>query len=100
MNATISFENGQEIVVEKNGDSYISASRPEFPVPLGRVNITSEEETKDIYPAQVVECASIDGRYWFSFYEESDYEKTIRELRDENEMLEDAIAELAEIIGG
>ena len=64
--------------------------------------MTVEEEgsTKTYENASVQECASVDGLYWFTFIEESEQEKTIRELREDNETLAEAIAELAELIGG
>lgn len=100
MIATISFEDGSQLTVEKNADCYIVASKPAFPNPLGVVTIESEDGTRVFNDAQLIECASIDDRYWFAFGEESEYERTIRELLEENEILEGAIAELAEIIGG
>ena len=100
MQATIRFETGNFITAELNGDSLITATKPDFPNPLGDVEVLSEDVDRLYENAQLVECASVDGRYWFTFHAESQYEKTIRELREENEMLEGAIAELAEIIGG
>ena len=100
MQATITFRSGNSIMVEQNGECFITAAKPDFPNPLGDVKIASEEMERIVENAQLIECASVDGRYWFTFQAESQYEKTIRELREENEMLEGAIAELAEIIGG
>ena len=64
------------------------------------VTVEDEQGTKTFSNATVQECASVDGRYWFTFLEESESERTIRELREENEVLEEAILELAAIIGG
>ena len=100
MNAKIVFSDGTEISVEKNADCYITQTKPAFPEVFGDVTVESEEGNRVIMGAQLIECASVDGRYWFTFGEESEYDRTIRELREENEMLEGAIAELAEIIGG
>ena len=100
MNAIITFNDDSTITVEKNGDCFISETKPDFPTNLDNIKIESKDETKVINHAQLIECASVDQRYWFTFNEESLYERTIRELREENEILEDAISELASIIGG
>lgn len=100
MEAKIVFKDGTEITAEKNGDSYILDTKPEFPEDLTDLVIQSAEGNKVFENAILIECASVDGRYWFSFMEEPAADRTIRELREENAMLEDAILELAEIIGG
>ena len=100
MEAKVIFKNGQEITAEINGGSLIVNEKPEFPEDLTGVIVRAEgRDTVYNYPI-LVECASIDNRYWFTFIEESESDRTIRELREENQMLEDAILELAEIIGG
>lgn len=99
MEAVIIFKDGSELAVAQNGDCYITATKPEFPDDLSVVTVHGDEER--VYEnAYLIECASADGKYWFAFGEESQAEKQMRELREENEMLEEAIAELAEIIGG
>lgn len=55
--------------------------------------IQSQDGNKSYDSAILVECYSEDGRYWFAFVEEDPRDAEIR-------MLEDAIVELAEIIGG
>jgi hypothetical protein len=62
--------------------------------------IEKENERIEFQSPILIECASIDGRFWFSFMEEPEDKKTIRELCEENKMLEDAIIELAGLIGG
>lgn len=89
-----------EITAEKSSDCYITDKKPDFPEVLGEVSIEWEDGSALYENAQLVECASIDDRYWFAFIEESPYDRTIRELREENSILEGAIVELAEIIGG
>ena len=100
MEATITFKNGEQITAEVNGNCYITVSEPAFPDDLSVVTVEDEQGTKTFSNATVQECASVDGRYWFTFLEESESERTIRELREENEVLEEAILELAAIIGG
>ena len=100
MEAKIIFANGSELTAEKNGSCLIMAEKPTFPEDLSTVTVESQEETEVYHDAIVQECASIDGKFWFSFLEESPDAKTIRELQEENAMLEDAIIELAELIGG
>jgi len=50
--------------------------------------ITDEEEGREIRNAQVVECASVDGRYWFIFTEVSEMELW-------KASIEDALCELS-----
>lgn len=56
------------------------------------------EETHVLHDASVQECASVDGRYWFTFTTESEGEKTIRELQEVNDMLTECILEMSEIL--
>ena len=100
MEVTVKFANGEELTAEKNGTCLILDEKPEFPADLSIVTVESEEGVEIYHDAIVQECASIDGKFWFTFLEESQEEKVIRELREENAMLEDAIIELAELIGG
>ena len=65
------------------------------------MDIVSDEGTKQFEDAQLVECASIDGRYWFAFIETPEDEKLrkrIEELENTNSMLEECILEMSEII--
>ena len=101
MTATIIFQSGEQLTVEKNADCYIADEKPEFPDPLGKVTITSDEGDKEFEDAMLIECASVDGRYWFSFMEVPEDEKLrnrITELEATNSMLEDCILEMSEII--
>ena len=85
----ITFNNGEYIEAEQNGNCYVTDKKPQFPNDLS--NITIEDEAHFDH-AQLVECASIDGRYWFTFIEKSLNEVRISEL-------EDAIIELAGLVG-
>lgn len=101
MTAIITFQSGDQITVEKSGDCYIADTKPEFPDPLGSVSISSDEGEKEFEDAMLIECASIDDRYWFSFMEIPEDVKLrnrIEELETTNGMLEDCIIEMSEII--
>jgi hypothetical protein len=100
MEVRIVFKNGTELQASMSGNSLIVAEQPQFPKDLSTVIVRGENYEAVYHSARVQECASVDGRYWFTFLEESESERIIRELREENEMLEGAIMELAEIIGG
>ena len=127
MEAKIIFTEGMEIDTEVNGNNFIVDEEQTFPEDMEQVTVQyydyvsdedkdpelndGEDEGEDEREKQLVEekvlhnvsvqpTAGLDERFWFILNEESEYEKTIRELREENEMLEEAIAELAEIIGG
>ena len=100
MEVKITFGNGEVIAAEKNGESLITQQKPGFPAVLGVVTVESADGGVRIYnDPQIVECASIDGRYWFCFVEESPQEKRMRQLVEENEILAGAVEELAAIIG-
>lgn len=98
--AMIRFTDGTELQTDRNGDCFILPACPEFPEDLSTVTVEIGDETTVYHNAKVQDCASVDSRFWFTFIEESPAERTIRELREENTMLEDAIIELAELIGG
>lgn len=100
MEAKIIFKDKSKITAEVNGSCYITESEPEFPEDLSIVTVKEGKVTTTYVNASVQECASVDGRYWFAFVEESEQERTIRELREDNETLAEAIVELAELIGG
>ena len=100
MEVKITFGNGEVIAAGKNGESLITQQKPGFPAVLGVVTVESADGGVRIYnDPQIVECASIDGRHWFCFVEESPQEKRIRQLAEENEILAGAVEELAAIIG-
>lgn len=43
--------------------------KPDFPSDLSSVKIEDEDGERELVNAQLIECASVDGRYWFSFAE-------------------------------
>ena len=100
MEATIIFKDGTEMAAEKNGTCFILPQKPAFPDDLSEVTVESGEDTRVYRNAVLTECASVDGRCWFTFTEESALEKTIRELREANDMLTECILEMSEMIYG
>lgn len=100
MEARITFKNGETLTVEKNGDSYIMQNKPVFPADLSLVTVESEDGSREYHDAILIECASVDGRYWFAFNEESQEEKERKMLQTRLDEAEAALIELAGLIGG
>ena len=90
-NVKIIFNDENYVEAEQNGDCYIVDEKPQFPHDLSNVTIEGEEIVH-FDNAKLIECASVDGRYWFAFKENSPTEVRISEL-------EDALIELAELLG-
>ena len=67
----IIFKGGAELEAEKSGSCYITNKKPTFPQDPFFVTISGEDGDIVIENAQLVECASIDSRYWFTFVEVS-----------------------------
>lgn len=76
--AKIIFKDGTEINAEQNGSCFITYTKPDFPADLSRVIIKAQKETK-LKNAQLVECASVDERYWFTFLGEQYFEEPTQE---------------------
>ena len=95
MEVTITFTDGSEISAELNGSCYITKKKPIFPEDLSEVTITGAEE-KTYTDARVIEAASVDGRYWFSFAEETKDEKIERSIAKQRADI-DYIAIVSEI---
>ena len=99
MEAKITFGNGEVIAAEKNGESLITQQKLGFPAVLGVVTVESADGGVRIYnDPQIVECANIDGRYWFCFVEESPQQKRIRQLEEKNDSLIECLLEMSEIV--
>ena len=80
MEVKITFNDGTVMTAEQNGSCFIMNEKPELPEDL--TNITIEgEDYRDIADARLIECASADGRYWFSFEEIPESEKEAEQLR-------------------
>ena len=95
MEATITFKRGKKITVEVNGSCFIKKTKPAFPDDLSVVTIENGQETQVFENARLVECASVDGKYWFTFVSETESERVIRELRENKKMLDDSIHHLS-----
>jgi hypothetical protein len=78
MEVKIIFIDGTELVAEQNGDCFIVDERPDFPADMSTVQV-GEETLENV---ALVECASIDGRYWFSFRPLSQQEIWMAEIED------------------
>ena len=81
MEAKITFKDGTELTVEKNSDCYILPEKPDFPDDLSIVTVESEDGYRKYHEASLIECASVDGRYWFAFGETSDTDRATRQMQ-------------------
>ena len=95
---TIRFKNAEEITAEQNGDCYITEAKPDFPDDLSYVIIVDAVRRYALRDVAIVDCASIDGRYWFVFRELSPGEIRERELESTIQMLTDCLLEISEQI--
>lgn len=77
--AKIIFNDQSELTVEVNGDCYITKKKPSFPDDLTNISIEGEQ-TVHFDNAVLVECASVDKMYWFTFIEKSKEEIREEEL--------------------
>lgn len=94
----IKFDNGDIIVAEQNGNAFITEQKPSFPANIGLVTVDGTDGVRTYNEPQIVECASVDGRYWFCFVEESSLQKRIRQLESQNETLLECLLEMSEIV--
>lgn len=82
MEVKIIFADGTEIDAVQNGDSYIVDERIEVTEEqLETVTIQSEDEEKVFNNAELVECASVDEKFWFAFREITPEEEEANQLR-------------------
>ena len=104
MEVKITFGSGEIITAEQNGGTFIAEQKPIFPADMGLVTVDGADGVRRYDEPQIVECASVDGRYWFCFVEESPQEKRIRQIEEKNEALvettDDMILLMADLIGG
>lgn len=77
----IKFSNGAEIEVERNASTYIAKSKPEFPENLTDISIKGENFEENVAFGRIIECASIDGRYWFGIQGISEAERQAAQVR-------------------
>ena len=73
----IKFKDGTSITAEQNGSCYITATKPEFPEDLTEVTVGDEE----LHNVRIVECASVDGRYWFTMLQATDGQLQAEQMR-------------------
>ena len=69
--AIIKFADGSELIADKNGNCVIFDEKPEFTSDLSVVTVSSESGVTVVNNAEVIECASVDGRFWYTFVETS-----------------------------
>ena len=104
MEVKITFGSGEIITAEQNGGSFITEQKPNFPTDKGLITVEGTDGVRTYSDPKIVECASVDGRYWFCFVEESPQEKRIRQIEEKNEELvettDDMILLMADLIGG
>ncbi len=77
----IAFQNGTEMEAEENGSSLITDSRPDFPADLSSVAVIGAGGERIYKNAEIVECASVDNRYWFTFREIPESERIARQTQ-------------------
>ena len=92
--ATILFKNDTTLTTEQNGDCFILSQKPTFPDDLSVVTVTGVEGTTVFRNAKIVECYSIDGRYWFAFVEKTENELFKEFMQESIAAIEDALCEL------
>ena len=86
--ATIRFKDGTKLNAEQNGNCYITYRKPDFPADLSVVRVNESGEETVLLNVKVLECASIDGRYWFTFAE-------VPKIDAWKASIEDALCELS-----
>lgn len=97
MNGKIIYADGTLMDVELNGTCFILDQKPTFPSDLSIITVEGDKGNKVYRNAYVQECASVDGRYWFTFIEENKTETSLRELRED---METALNELLDFVLG
>ena len=96
MEATIIFKNSQRITAEQNGNCFIMNEAPVFPADLSEVRVVNEEGERVLQYVIIQEAASIDGRFWFCFVEESATDRRLREQEEKSVFIEDCLMEMSE----
>ena len=76
----IIFNDGTELMCDRNGDCYIVDEKPAFPRDLTEVSVEGTNDSKHFHYAELVECASVDGKYWFTFVETPEETRNIRQM--------------------
>lgn len=81
MNATITFNNGLQIQAEQNATSFITNIKPDFPDDLSFVTVYGENGEEYYQNAEIIECASVDARYWFGIREVPESERKQKQMQ-------------------
>lgn len=85
---TITFKDGTVLEAEKNASTYIVDSKPEFPADLSDVSVTGEGGDAAVFAhAKVIECYPSDKRYWFTFLEETETERSAKKMQSDIEYI-------------
>lgn len=79
--AVITFKDGTEIEAEINGSSLITGYRPSFPSDLSEVRVSTPDGDRTYMHAELIKCASVDGRFWFSFRDVTEAERAARQMQ-------------------
>lgn len=77
---TIVFLDGTTLSAYQNGNSFIVNSKPTFPDDLSVVEVIADDVHYVYINAYIVECASVDGKYWFGICEESKEEIALKTM--------------------
>lgn len=95
MEAKITFANGQVINAQQNGNNYIVSKKPDFPTNLKNIKIEDENGETTIVNGEIIECAPLDKKYWFTIREIP--ESTVREQSVDQRIsdIEDALCEIS-----
>lgn len=85
----IIFADGTEVTAEKNGDCFIIKKKRSFPEDLSTVTVRGDDGDTIYRNAELVECASVDGKYWFTFIETSEAEAALKKMQADIRVLAD-----------
>lgn len=103
MEVKIIFNDGTLMTAEQNGNCFIVAAQPTFPDDLSVVIVESEDQRQELNNANIQECASIDGRFWFTFIEKGENDilrEQITALNADLTNTQMALCDVYEMIGG
>ena len=80
--AKIPLGSGLEFTAHDGDGSFAVDEKPEFPSGIFGVKIERDGSVEELDAVRLVECFSVDGRYWFNFLPLSTQEMRIIELED------------------
>ena len=82
--ATIIFSNGETVTAQYNGSCFATDTEPQFPENLENITIEKESGEEHIAHGFIKDCASVDGRYWF----------TVREIPEQKRFNDEITAQI------